>query len=352
MKRGGCLALGCAGTIVLFGLALGGVVLLWTFAPEAETTADVHVDVELDETREEGETRFERKGAGDRFRLSFGFLDHEENRHEVTCTIRREDYEREVAEFGYSESERSATLNGEVKALLDREAAARGVAPYFTIDVHGDLEYEWSYEVPPIAGDAARQAAEDFHQWLDTRSGEAIAPLIDRYYRERGFELEKDTLQVDYERAVLESSDPLADCFEALRRAGGQESAVRQLSLFLSFFQDLRYELPPGQDRQGRETLGFRVPTAVLVQGAGDCDSKAAAFCSMWRRLRGSRVLLILVPEHALVGVEGKPGPDQAFVRLGNRYFILCEVAGPGKVPAGDTSIEGSFEYVLIEPGD
>ncbi|HJX27142.1 MAG TPA: hypothetical protein VJ885_04465 [Thermoanaerobaculia bacterium] len=350
MKRGGCIALGCAGAAVIFALALAGIVLLWAFAPEAEQAEDVHVD--LNETREEGEARFERSAAGDRFRLSFGFIDHDGDRHQVACTIRREDYEREVARFGYSEAERSETLNREVKALLEREAAARGVAPYFTIEVHGDLEYEWSYEVPPMAGPEALQAAEELHQWLDTRSGDAIAPLIDRYYRERGFALEKNMLQVDYERAVLESSDPLADCFEALRRAGGQEPAVRQLGLFLSFFQDLRYELPPDVDEQGRETLGFRVPTAVLVRGAGDCDSKAAAFCSMWRRLRGSRVLLILVPEHALVGVEGKPGPDQAFVRLGNRYFILCEVAGPGKIPAGDTSIEGSFEYILIEPGD
>jgi hypothetical protein len=351
MKRGGCIALGCAGAAVVFVLALAGIVLLWTFVPdEVEQVEDVHID--SNEIREEGETRFERVAAGDSFRLSFGFLDHDGNPYQVSCTIRREDYEREVKRFGYSDTERAEILNRQARALLEQEAARRGVAPYFTIKVHGNLEYEWSYEVPETAGPAAAQAAEDFHRWLDTQSGDALTPLIDRYYRERGFALQKDTLQVDYERAVLEASDPLADCFEELRRASGQESAVRQLSLFLSFFQDLRYELPPEKDEQGRETLGFRVPTAVLVRGAGDCDSKAAAFCAMWRRLRGTRAILIMVPEHALVGVEGKPGPDQAYVRLGNRYFILCEVAGPGKIPAGDTSIEGSFEYILIEPGD
>jgi hypothetical protein len=57
-----------------------------------------------------------------------------------------------------------------------------------------------------------------------------------------------------------------------------------------------------------------------------------------------------LVPGHALVGVEEKPGPDEAYVRLGNRYFVLCEVAGPGKIPPGRASISGSYEYVLIEP--
>ena len=91
------------------------------------------------------------------------------------------------------------------------------------------------------------------------------------------------------------------------------------------------------------------MPTAVLVRGAGDCDSKSATFCALWRHLP-KRAILILVPGHALVGVEGKPRADEAYVRLGNRYFVLCEVAGPGKIPPGGTSISGDFEYVMIEP--
>jgi hypothetical protein len=85
------------------------------------------------------------------------------------------------------------------------------------------------------------------------------------------------------------------------------------------------------------------------VRGAGDCDSKSAAFCAMWRHLP-RRAILILVPEHALVGVEAKPRADEAYVRLGNRYFVLCEVAGPAKIPPGGKAISGSFEYVMIEP--
>jgi hypothetical protein len=87
----------------------------------------------------------------------------------------------------------------------------------------------------------------------------------------------------------------------------------------------------------------------VLVQGAGDCDSKSAAFCALWRQIP-ARALLVLVPEHALIAVEGKAGPDQKSIRLGNRTFILCEVAGPGRFRPGETDVSGSFEYILIEP--
>jgi hypothetical protein len=51
-----------------------------------------------------------------------------------------------------------------------------------------------------------------------------------------------------------------------------------------------------------------------------------------------------------LLGVEMRPGPDERFVRLGNRYFVLCEVAGPAKRHPGWSDASGWFEYLLIEP--
>jgi hypothetical protein len=339
MKRGGCFAFGCAGTLGL--AALAGIVVWGSLAPEGAPVRDPA-----------SKPTFNKVAAGDRLRLSFGFADHDDNPHQVTCTLSRQDYEREVAGFGYSEKERRETLNRELLAMLEGEAAARGLERYFKIEVYGDQSYRWSYQLPASASSRLEKKAEDLHGWLETSATEAFAPTAERYYREHGFRLQRETLGIDYERAVLQAGRPLADCFEALRRAGGEVSAARQLGLFLAFFQDLRYELPPEVDAQGRNTLGFRGPTAVMAEGAGDCDSKAAAFCTLWRRLRTGRVILILVPEHALVGVEGKPGIDQGYVRLGNRYYILCEVAGPARTHAGATSISGSFEYVLIEPGE
>jgi hypothetical protein len=121
------------------------------------------------------------------------------------------------------------------------------------------------------------------------------------------------------------------------------------MGLLVAFLQELRYEVPP--DRVGqRDIFGFWVPAQVMASGEGDCDSKAAAFASLWRD-RPSSVIVILVPGHALVGVEARPGPGERFVRLGNRYYVPCEVAGPGKIPPGQSGISGSFEYVAIDPG-
>jgi hypothetical protein len=69
----------------------------------------------------------------------------------------------------------------------------------------------------------------------------------------------------------------------------------------------------------------------------------------MWRRLP-THLVFIVVPGHALVGVEAPALPDEQTVRVGNRTFVLCEVAGPAKLRPGARSISGSFEYVLVEP--
>jgi hypothetical protein len=111
--------------------------------------------------------------------------------------------------------------------------------------------------------------------------------------------------------------------------------------------QELKYEVPP--ERIGRrDVFGLWVPEQVMTDGKGDCDSKATTFAALWRHRR-PRIVIILVPEHALVGVEGKPGPGESFVQIGNRYYVLCEVAGPGKLPPGTKSISGSFDYVAVD---
>ena len=112
-------------------------------------------------------------------------------------------------------------------------------------------------------------------------------------------------------------------------------------------FQEIRYEVPPNE-QGGRQTLGFWVPTEVLVNHHGDCDSKAVTFCALWRAF-ATPMILIVLPHHVLVGVAMPPGPGEQFVRVGNRYYVLCEVAGPGKFAPGTRAVEGSFRYLAID---
>jgi hypothetical protein len=346
VKKSGCTALGCAGALAILFAVL--IVLAYFVASEPFSDGAGDPDVEAYQDVD-ALNQFQREEAGGRFRLSYGFIDYSGRRQQVSCTVNREDYLRDVDRFGYFEEQANQEINRRLAARMEEEGRSRGVLSYFKIEVYGQGGYRWHWDAPGDVAPAIEERIHAFHEWLDKDFPHEVKGITQRYYEERGFVLEEDEISVDYEAAVLRGTRSLEDCFQALRRVGNGDSERRLLGLFLAFFQELRYEIPPDVERGGRHTLGFRVPSAVMVQGAGDCDSKAAAFCSLWRHFP-KRSILILVPEHALVGVEGKPRADEAYVRLGNRYFVLCEVAGPGKIPPGAESISGSFEYVMIEP--
>ncbi|HTG31537.1 MAG TPA: hypothetical protein VLB76_01300 [Thermoanaerobaculia bacterium] len=296
--------------------------------------------------------QFQRDDAGERLRLTYGFIDYSGRARHVSCEIDKRVYDSDVTSFGYSEDELNGVVGEGLREVFEREAELREVRPYVRFEIQDGTGYRWRWWAPgglePAAADRLEARLRSFDEWMEQDFPRKKEELIGRYLHQRGLRMKRETIEIDYQQAVERDTGPLQDCFEALRQAGEGKSDRRLLGTFLSFFQELRYELPPTVER-GRHILGFRPPSAVLVRGAGDCDSKSAAFCALWRH-RPERAILILVPGHALVGVEGKPRAGEAYVRLGNRYFVLCEVAGPGKIPPGGSSISGSFEYVMIEP--
>jgi hypothetical protein len=352
VRRSGCAFLGCAGIVVLALALLTGTVSQRLLPPSVFPPRPPEPSPGVRRSGEAAAPRFKREDEGERLRLSYGFTDYEGRPHRFACEISKRDYDRDLTSFGYFQDELDQAVGKGLRKLFERQAEERGVAPYVQLELYGGTSYRWRWAVPGGSSppEAARLKAklQSFDRWLGEELPRRRGDLTARYLREHGVILKGAETSVDYAREVEGATGPLAPCFEALRRAGAGEDDRRMLSLFLAFFQDLRYEVPPPVEL-GRHILGFRVPTAVLARGGGDCDSKSAAFCALWRHLP-ERAILILVPGHALVGVEGKPRADEAYVRLGNRYFVLCEVAGPGKVPPGGSGISGSFEYVMIEP--
>jgi hypothetical protein len=283
-------------------------------------------------------------------RLSYGFIDHHGRTHDVSCGVDKGSHAREVAWFGYDRRRLNARIDKALALRVGQELEARGLAPYVSISFHDGGAYRWTSQFRGVDDMEllSRLISEraSWSAWMDEEF-EAERRRIDAaIYKEHGFLLDGTRLGIDYEQVVVRATEALADCFRALEISAAGSNDRQRLGLFLAFFQELRYELPP--DRVGgREILGLWVPTEVLVSGRGDCDSKSAAFCALWRNL-SARVLLITVPGHALVAVEGKPGPQEKFVRLGNRYFVLCEVAGPAKWHPGRQPLAGDFRYVAI----
>lgn len=296
---------------------------------------------------------FGRSQHGKSWRLSYGFIDHHGRPVDVACHVDQGEHERERAWFGYSERAVQDELNGRLLSLALDELRRRRIEPYVNVQFQGWGGYEWKSQVTRAldSQELARVVAERtaWDRWMESTIPRERVRQHAALLRERGFVLGEDSVEIDYVTLALRGSVPLYDCARALADAAGGVNERRALGTFLAFMQELTYAVPPDQTSDGRETQGLWVPTEVLVNARGDCDSKATAFCALWRHRRTS-TLIITVPGHALVAVEGRPGPGEHFVRLGNRYYILCEVAGPGKIHPGARAISGSYRYVTV-PG-
>ncbi|MFI5007743.1 MAG: hypothetical protein ACHQKZ_09900 [Solirubrobacterales bacterium] len=295
---------------------------------------------------------------GGRYSVGYGFIDHHGRPHQMSCSIERAAHERELAGYGYDEAEIDRIADARVRQYLEQELAQRGLSAYVRVKVERGRTSAES-EVPSMAADEhARIEAEikRFYALWDgaiARKREAIEKPL---YKERGFLLENHRVSPDYTGLALQGGPALADCFRALGEAGQGYNPRQYLGLFVGFFQEIRYELPPDLI-QGRRTLGVFVPTEVLVNDHGDCDSKSVAFAALYRNL-GSPVLLIELSHHVLIGAEMRPGPGEKYVLVDNRYYVIGEVAGPGKRRPGDAShdvwneISGHFRYTVVPAAD
>lgn len=341
MKVWSC-ALGCLGALVASVVSIVALVGLAALAASLEP-----------EGWETPTKAFTSSETADGWDLSFGFSDHNRRPHRVSCRVQRVDLERELGWFGFSEEVVWGELNRQMEEAMNAEIRRRNVQKYFQIETsdHGVYKWEWrvDHTVPEPEHSRAIEASRRVGRWIEEIFPERRRELKKQLVTPHGFRVDMDgDLVIDYARLVDSGGETLASCRQALVEVGAGSSWRRHLSIFLAFFQDLEYQLPPLRE-EGRFTLGLWVPTEVLVRGKGDCDSKSVALASMLRRL-GRRVLFILLPGHALIGVEMRPAPGEHFVRLGNRHFVLSDPAGPGRIPPGGQAISGNYEYILIEP--
>lgn len=296
--------------------------------------------------------QFEERESAWAFTVTYGFIDHNGREQKVTCDVSKSEHQWQVDHYGYDEADVDRQVDRLLAQEAERELRRRGLED----TVHIEFREGGAYEAKPhfAAGlppeEQVRRAAEvkAFYGWLDTDLEKHRTRIERTLYAERGIRLVGHTLYPDYATLAAKASRPLADCFRALDRAASGDSDRRRLGLFLAFLQEIPYVVPP--DRwHGRETLGVYVPTEVVVGHHGDCDSKSVTFAALWRNF-DTPIILVSLPRHMLVGVAVPPGPGEHFVQVGNRYFVLCEVAGPGKLHPGREPIPDRFEYILIEP--
>jgi hypothetical protein len=277
-------------------------------------------------------------------------VDHHGARRRITCRVGRAEHEREVDRYGYDERAVAVERDVRLREMVTRAISDRRLGDYVQAHVENGA-WQARHTIPGGLEEREQTRLDreirQFYAWLKVAFRQEWDGVTRELLAEQGLRWDGDHYEIDHAAIARRATDPLAECTRALG-AAADAGLRRRLGAFVAFYQEIPYERPPSH-RSGRTTLGFYVPTEVLVGNHGDCDSKSVAFAAMWRHF-ARPVLLIHVPGHMLVGVEMRPGAGERYVRMGNRYFVLCEVVGPNKRHPGSSGASGWFEYVLIEP--
>lgn len=121
------------------------------------------------------------------------------------------------------------------------------------------------------------------------------------------------------------------------RTVESQKLSRRQsIELLLRFFQDYPYGIPPrmlGQKFIG----GLLVPPLALEAGWADCDSKSLLLATVlsFDPYFRDKMAMILVPGHALLGIEVPVLAYDETYEYQNRHFVVAEPTGLGRTPFG-----------------
>lgn len=125
---------------------------------------------------------------------------------------------------------------------------------------------------------------------------------------------------------------PAAEALAALTPAAPERE---RLALALAFIQSIPYD----EVAAVRVGNGYVVPTLLLTENKGDCDTKSVAMASLLATLLPNlRSAIVLIPGHALLAVDLPPGPGDRGLRHEGRDYTLIEPVGPALLPPGQIS--------------
>lgn len=278
--------------------------------------------------------------------MTYRFIDYTGKKKTLGFSISTAEHQKLSRRFGYNQQ----SVEKRVLARLDKGIAdiisRAGLSQYLNYSLTGR---SLSFQPATVPGAVHAKVLETLNK-ANSFFSKNYLPFFNQELRTRGFYIDGNYIKIDYNTLIEWNTEPLRGCFNSLYATGKGYTLAQYLGLFIAFLQEIHYELPPNNVK-GTFTGGIYIPTDVLINNRGDCDSKSIVFCALWRHFKDARLIIVLLHEHALIGVGITPGPGQKSVRLGNTHYVLCEVAGPGKLYPGyvDPSTKGTFTYYMVK---
>ncbi len=125
---------------------------------------------------------------------------------------------------------------------------------------------------------------------------------------------------------------PIAEMIVEVLQTRNKDTRRNRIELAMRFVQDIPYSIPECSDKN-KYCGGVNPPPKLLIDGYGDCDSKAIFFAGILIYLIDSRDIIFLVQrKHILTAIRTKTKEKSlTYVRYRGKNYLIAETAGPGK---------------------
>jgi hypothetical protein len=294
---------------------------------------------------------FDRQEDEDKYYLTYGWADFSGHSHDLSFPLPKNVLNEAEKEFGYFPADLRKHMDDslelsrekmieELKEFVEELIRKSKYPEYILIEDITTKSFNLKLSVPPSLHKKVKREFDKIKAKL-AKEQEKYPKLVEkeqeeerrRFFESRGIRVFDGKIGVNHSICVTRNKDRIKPIFEILKKKHSQLSLHQFLGLLLAFIQDVRYYIPPLQER-GKTILSFWVPPRVLADNFGDCDSKGVTFASFWTNFKKYPILLITVPNHFFVGLAIPSFTGEGLVVNGVRY-TLCEVTGPGKMPPG-----------------
>jgi hypothetical protein len=125
---------------------------------------------------------------------------------------------------------------------------------------------------------------------------------------------------------------PIAGMIVEVLQKRNQDTRKNRIEMAMRFVQDIPYAVPQCNDKN-KYCGGVNPPPKLLIDGYGDCDSKAIFFAGILIWLIDSQDIIFLVQrKHILTAIRTKTKEKSLnYVRYHGNNYLIAETAGPGK---------------------
>ncbi len=272
---------------------------------------------------------FDKEDQGDSYQFNYTWLDIDQNQQQMSFSIAKSALFSPFRKFrAYKPDFASRHVQREIRKSLAKNPLKDVSISFNSRDGSAQL----SSTEPSALSDATKRIRKEEQEFLNAYLKEQFYHIFTTHDGAQG-------VKPDHVSIAEKSVDALAPTRDIILEIVSVRNIRKVTNFVLSFVQSIPYsQLESRVDSSG---AGFNVPTKVLWENQGDCDSKMTLTAAMLRSLMPRiNMIMVYIDQHAFIGLEILPEGNDLTVNHQGRTFVLADPTGPRLMPLGEVSFD------------